>query len=184
MANAFGVPLVINAPIRDGSLRGAGDDLGIPIITYEAGEALRFDEPAIRAGVKGARNLMTHLKMLPPRKSPKRVSESFVAMSSSWVRAPSDGLFRSYFVLGDRISRGDLLGIIDGPLGGSETAVKAPFSGILIGSTNLPLVNEGEALVHLARFDNMDDVETVVDEFRQEMDFPNTTSSVSTAEAE
>lgn len=170
LAQAFGVPLVIDAPIRDGSLRGAGDDLGIPIITYEAGEALRFDEPAIRVGVKGVRNVMTHLNMLPPRKSSKPSPVSFVAKSSSWVRAPADGLFRSNLQLGDRVARGEVLGIIDGPLGGSEIPVKSPFSGIVIGNTNLPLVNEGEALLHLGRFDDIDDVETLVEEFRQEFD--------------
>ena len=170
LAQAFGVPLVIDAPIRDGSLRGAGDDLGIPIITYEAGEALRFDEAAIRVGVKGVRNVMTHLKMLPPRKSSIPKPPTFVAKSSVWVRAPADGLFRSKLHLGDRVSRGDVLGIIDGPLGGSEIPVLAPFAGIIIGNTNLPLVNEGEALLHLGRFDDIDDVESVVDEFRQEFD--------------
>ena len=172
LAQAFGVPLVIDAPIRDGSLRGAGDDLGIPIITYEAGEALRFDESAISAGVKGVRNVMTHLNMLPPRKTGKQKPPSFVAKSSSWVRAPADGLFRIKLQLGDRVSRGDVMGIIDGPLGGSETPVLAPFAGIVIGNTNLPLVNEGEALLHIARFEDIDDVETVVDEFRQEFDGP------------
>ena len=170
LAQAFGVPLVIDAPIRDGSLRGAGDDLGIPIITYEAGEALRFDEPAIRAGVKGVRNVMMHLKMLPPRKVAVPSTPSFIAKSSAWVRAPADGLFRSKLHLGDRVSRGDVLGIIDGPLGGSETPVVAPFAGIVIGNTNLPLVNEGEALLHLGRFDDIDDVESVMEEFRQEFD--------------
>lgn len=170
LAQAFGVPLVIDAPIRDGSLRGAGDDLGIPIITYEAGEALRFDEPAIVSGVKGVRNVMTHLNMLPPRKTTRPKPPSFVAKSSNWVRAPADGLFRSSLSLGDRVTRGEVMGVIDGPLGGSETLVKAPFSGIVIGNTNLPLVNEGEALLHVARFDDIDDVETVVEEFRQEFD--------------
>ncbi|MAR89426.1 MAG: succinylglutamate desuccinylase/aspartoacylase family protein [Pseudomonadota bacterium] len=170
LAQAFGTPLVIDAPIRDGSLRGAGDDLGIPIITYEAGEALRFDEPAIRVGVKGVRNVMIHLGMLPARRVQKPLPQSFVAKSSSWVRAPADGLFRSSLTLGDRVTRGDVLGIIDGPLGNSEIPVQAPYGGIVIGNTRLPLVNEGEALLHLARFDDMDDVETVVDEFRQEFE--------------
>ena len=170
LAQAFGVPLVIDAPIRDGSLRGAGDDLDIPIITYEAGEALRFDEPAIATGVKGVRNVMTHLQMLPPRKSSRARPPSFIARSSSSVRAPADGLFRSNLQLGDRVARGEVLGIIDGPLGGSEIPVTSPFAGIVIGNTNLPLVNEGEALLHLGRFDDIDDVETVVEEFRQEFD--------------
>jgi len=170
MAHAFGVPLVIDAPIRDGSLRGAGDDLGIPIITYEGGEALRFDEPAIKAGVDGVRNVMMHLNMLPPRKKPKKSYDSFVAKSSHWVRAPADGLFRGRVQLGKRVEKGELLGVINGPLGDAEVAVPAPAAGIVIGMTHLPLVNEGEALVHVAHFDAIDDVTNVVEEFQQEMD--------------
>lgn len=170
MAHAFGVPVIIDAPIRDGSLRGAGDDLGIPIITYEGGEALRFDEPAIKAGVDGVRNVMLQLNMLPPRKRPKKSFDSFVAKSSSWVRAPSDGLFRTHAMLGNAVEKDDLLGIINGPLGGEEIPVRSPCSGIVIGITHLPLVNEGEALVHVARFDAMAAVSNVVEEFQQELD--------------
>lgn len=170
MAHAFGVPLIIDAPIRDGSLRGAGDDLGIPIITYEGGEALRFDEPAIKAGVDGVRNVMLHLNMLPPRKRPKKSFESFVAKSSNWVRAPADGLFRSHVMLGKSVERGQVLGVINGPLGDGEIQVPSPYTGVIIGISHLPLVNEGEALVHVAFFEAMDDVTNVVEEFQQEMD--------------
>lgn len=170
MARAFGVPVIIDAPIRDGSLRGAGDDLGIPIITYEGGEALRFDEQAIEAGVNGVRNVMQHLNMLPPRKRPKKSFDCFVAKSSGWARAPAGGLFRTQTLLGHRVEKGDLLGIISGPLGGDDVSVVAPVAGIVIGMTHLPLVNEGEALVHLASFDAVDTVGTVVEEFQQELD--------------
>ena len=53
IAHAFHVPVLLNSNIRDGSLRQVAADRGIPILLYEAGEALRFDEHSIRAGVKG-----------------------------------------------------------------------------------------------------------------------------------
>ena len=53
MARAFGVPIVVNSDFRNGSLRAAAHNLGVPVIVYEAGEALRFDEGAIRAGGQG-----------------------------------------------------------------------------------------------------------------------------------
>ena len=170
MAHAFGVPLIIDAPIRDGSLRGAGDDLNIPIITYEGGEALRFDESAIKAGVDGVRNVMLHLNMLPPRRRKVKSFEGFVAKASHWVRAPADGLFRCHVLLGKRVERGDVIGVVTGPLGDDEIPVVAPAAGIIIGMTHLPLVNEGEALVHLARFDAIEEVHNVMEEFQQEMD--------------
>ena len=37
LANAFGTPVVVNAPIRPGSLRACAADNNIPVIIYEAG---------------------------------------------------------------------------------------------------------------------------------------------------
>merc|ERR1712000_442264 len=50
LAHAFGVPVLLNANLRDGSLRESANDLGVKILLYEAGEALRYDELCIRAG--------------------------------------------------------------------------------------------------------------------------------------
>ena len=58
LAHAFGVPVLLNANVRDGSLRQAVVDRDIPMLVYEGGEALRFDEKAIRAGVSGVFSVM------------------------------------------------------------------------------------------------------------------------------
>ena len=65
LARAFGVPVLLNATLRDGSLREAASELGIPMLLYEAGEGLRFDEVCIRAGLLGVLNVMRALAMLP-----------------------------------------------------------------------------------------------------------------------
>ena len=60
LAKAFSIPVLLNANLRDGSLRQAAVDHGAKVLLYEAGEALRFDELCIRAGVKGTINVMRH----------------------------------------------------------------------------------------------------------------------------
>ena len=72
------------------------------MLLYEGGEALRFNETAIRIGVKG--------------------------------------------ILGD-----------------NEQSVIATYSGVIIGRTNLPIVNQGDALFHIARFDDLEDAETTIE---------------------
>ncbi len=62
---------MMNATLRPGSLRASAVKKDIPILLYEAGEALRFDEFAIRAGVKGVLNVMKHLGMIAPGRVPK-----------------------------------------------------------------------------------------------------------------
>jgi uncharacterized protein len=126
---------------------------GIPMLLYEAGEALRFDEISIRAGVKGILNVMRALDMLPKsRYRAKKPVEPLVARSSAWVRATESGIFRTFAALGARVSRGDVLGAITSPFGDNNVELLSPASGIVIGKSKLPLINEGDALFHIARF--------------------------------
>jgi predicted deacylase len=169
LARAFKVPVIISANLRDGSLRESAAENGIPMLLYEAGEALRFDEVAIRAGVQGIVNVMRMLEMLPAsRRKPKQETGPVVARSSSWIRAADSGILRAMVPLGRRVKKGTLLGVVADPFGEREIQVTAPFSGIVIGRSNLPLVNEGDALYHIARFGDIQEVEASVDEFHEE----------------
>ena len=169
LAKAFGVPVIINANLRDGSLREAVAEHGIPMLVYEAGEALRFDEIPIRAGLKGIVNVMRSLGMLPASRTRRKAApEPFVARSSAWVRAPASGLFRSVCALGSRVKRGEVLGLIDDPFSGQDLTVNAVTSGIVIGRSEIPLVYEGEALFHIARFEDVREVANQVESFHIE----------------
>ena len=52
--------------MTEGTLRAYTTAANKPVILYEACEALRFDETAIRIGMQGIVNVMTELAMLPP----------------------------------------------------------------------------------------------------------------------
>ena len=167
LARLFGVPVLINAVLRDGSLREATAARGIPMLLYEAGEALRFDELSIRAGVQGILNVMRGLDMLPPARGRKRASrDPFVARSSSWVRAPASGIFSGAVSLGAHVKKDEHLGTITEPVGDAESVIRAPLGGIVIGRSNLPLVLEGEALFHIACFEDLREVAEQVEEFQ------------------
>ncbi len=170
LAKAFRSPVILNADLRDGSLREAAANLGVPVIVYEAGEALRFDELAIRAGVRGVLGVLRELGMLGgakrSRKARQGQPEAVIATSSQWVRAPQSGILRSPRPLGARVEKGEGLGWIADPLGDNEIAVESPTAGIIIGKVNLPLVNEGEALYHIARFGEPDMAAEAVERFQ------------------
>lgn len=175
LARAFGVPVLLNSILRDGSLREAAAEKGIPMLLYEAGEALRFDEFSIRAGVKGVINVMRSLEMLPRlRQLPRKPApEPFIARTSSWVRAIDSGILRNTTPLGVRVKRGDTLGIISDPFGTRESTVEAPAGGIIIGRTSIPLANEGEALFHIARFHDVREVAAHVEAFQTKHAVPD-----------
>jgi len=170
LAEAFGVPVILNSQIRDGSLRGAASDVGMPMLLYEAGEALRFDELSIRAGVRGTLSVMRELDMLPRSRKTRRI-EPFVANSSAWVRAPASGVMHNAARLGSRVKKDQTIGVITDPSNMfDETGVNVtvPYSGLVIGRTNLPLVNEGDALFHIARFEDSIEVASQVEVFQAE----------------
>lgn len=159
MARAFSIPVIVNSGLLDKSLRSEAGRQGIPVITHEAGEALRLDEKCVVAGVRGVINVMRGLDMLPARRSRTARSEPYVANSTRWIRAPTDGLFRPLVRLGATVRAGDLLGTVSAPFSSDEEVMHAPFDGIVIGINRLPPVNEGEALFHLARFGEVEAVE-------------------------
>jgi len=49
----FSIPVIITAGLIENSLRFEAGKRGIPVITYEAGEALRLYEGSIVTGVRG-----------------------------------------------------------------------------------------------------------------------------------
>ena len=159
MARGFAIPVIIDSGLIDRSLRAEAGRIGIPVITYEAGEALRLDERAIVAGVRGVTNVMRTLDMLPSRRSRAARAEPYVANATSWFRSPADGLFRPLAKLGAHVQKGDALGVVSAPFSSDDTVLAAPFEGIVICVNRLPLVNEGDALFHLARFVAASDVE-------------------------
>lgn len=169
LAEAFNVPVLISPELRDGSLREAAAEQGMPMLLYEAGEALRFDEVSIRGGVKGIVNVMRTLGMLPEsRRKPRKPLTSVLARSTLWVRAGGSGILRALIPLGARVKKNTLLGVVADPFGEKEMHVLSPCSGIVIGRTNLPLVNEGDALYHIARVEDVAEAEQQVDEFQEQ----------------
>jgi predicted deacylase len=158
LAKAFGVPVLIDSSVRDGSMRGAVTDLGVPILLYEAGEALRFDELSIRAGVKGVLNVMRHLGMLNKGRARASIVEPFVARQSGWTRATESGFVSHEKQLGDFVEKGDALATIKDPFGKVLDVVKSHAKGVIIGKQNIPLAQEGEAMYHIAYFHKPGDV--------------------------
>ncbi|MCE0495415.1 succinylglutamate desuccinylase/aspartoacylase family protein [Vibrio salinus] len=152
LAEVFGVPVLINSVLRDGSLREAATEKGTRILLYEAGEALRFDELSIQAGVRGVKNILMNLGLLRKHRSKKRKIEPFVANKSEWIRAAGSGFVNEFTHLGEQVEKGQILAEINSPLGDLIQTVISTRSGIVIGKQKIPLVQEGDALFHIAYF--------------------------------
>ncbi|GLS90297.1 deacylase [Psychromonas marina] len=176
LAKVFAVPVILHSNLLDGSLRESAVKNKTKVLLYEAGEALRFDDFSINAGIKGIENVLRHLKMMPQRRSKRKLAEPYIANSSGWLRANASGVVKHLVTLGDQVTCGDRLAEIGSPYGEILGVVCALRSGILIGKQNIPLVQEGEAMFHIAYFKEDDEtiaehIETVQDSLLPEDEF-------------
>ncbi len=169
LAEAFRVPVIINASIRDGSLRQAVAEKGIPFLLYEAGEALRFDEVAIRAGIRGILSVMEAIGMLRRIRARKAVIEPLIADATTWIRAPASGILHMNVPLGAKVGKNKKIGEIADPFSGHEVAIESPVSGMVIGRLNLPLVHQGDAVIHIARIERLAGIEPVIADFKEDI---------------
>jgi len=169
LARAFNTAVIVNASLRDGSLRGYALEKNIPVLLYEAGEALRFEKNAVRAGVRGIMNVLGALEMIK-RTVKRRPHVTVEAESSHWVRAKRSGLIRDAAELGQKVAAGDRLAHLSDMLGDEETEVLATREGVVIGRTNLPIANEGDALFHVAEFDNAEKAGKTVERFEASLE--------------
>ena len=167
LARAFGAPVISEINATKGSLRAHANKQKIPFMTYEAGEAMRFDESAIRLGTKGVINVMKHIGMLSTTsgkafKNPK----TFIMKDTRWVRSPTSGISHSTTKLGQHVKKGEKLATIQDPFGaGSDIPVEAPFEGVVVSVNNLPLVYEGVSLFELAAFEKLSQAATHIEDW-------------------
>jgi uncharacterized protein len=147
LANAFRAPFTIDAPFRPNSLRKEASRKGKNIIVYEGGESLRFDQQAIEEGVAGTLRLMKFLNMIDWAPEPNE--ENRVIWSTSWIRARNAGLFQSNVKCGQLVHKGEWVGTITDPFGEFKEQVVASETGYVIGLNNIPVINAGDALMHL-----------------------------------
>jgi predicted deacylase len=147
LAAAFGAPVMLHARIRDGSLRHAARERGATVLLYEGGEAWRFDEWAITAAVDGVRRVLAALGMVDPVEP--ATEPSVECRQSGWVRARHTGFLHLDVELGQRVTDGERLGSMSDSFGRTLRLVRADRTGIVIGRTEAPVVNGGDAVVHI-----------------------------------
>jgi predicted deacylase len=152
LANAFAAPFTLDTPFRPNSLRKEAAKHGKNIIVYEGGESLRFDNHAIEEGIAGTLRMMRHLKMIDWASEPKEKNR--VIWNSSWIRAKHAGLFQPNVMCGQLVHKGEWVGTVTDPFGDFKEQVISPETGYVIGLNNSPVINAGDALMHLG-MDNL-----------------------------
>ncbi|WP_157041910.1 succinylglutamate desuccinylase/aspartoacylase family protein [Nitriliruptor alkaliphilus] len=148
-AVAFGAPFVLDAKLRPGSLRAAAGDLGVPVLIYEGGGPSRFDPDPIDVAERGILRVLHRLGMIDQAPAPAH-GHPMVLHESRWLRAERGGILELHVRPGERVEAGQPLWDTVSPLGEERAVREAAEEGYVIGATTLPLVQPGQAIVHLA----------------------------------
>lgn len=123
--------------------------MALAVLVYEGGEALRFDRPPIEAGVYGVLRVLSEVGMITndPAVAPPSSRES---RESRWVRARRSGILQLESPLGADVAKGETLGTIYNSFGKRQATIKSPLDGVVIGRSEAPVVNRGDAVAHIA----------------------------------
>lgn len=149
LAKAFGVKYCIEKTMIDRSLRKIAFSMNIPTIVYEGGESVRLDGLSIAQGMRGIKNVLRTLDMLPKPQKEDAV-EQILCTKTTWLRSPYSGIFIWSISSGNYVEKGEVIGEISDPYANKKVLVKAKKSGHLIGHNNASVVNQGDALFHIA----------------------------------
>ena len=148
LASIFNAPFFFASKLISGSFRKAAFKMNKPIIVYEAGESMRFDEFAMEIAINGIKNVLHSFNMLPKLESSKETTKIHFD-TTKWIRASRAGMFIPKISNGVAIKKGDVLGMLTDTIAKNSVKVKAPLDGYVFCINHQAVVNQGDALFHI-----------------------------------
>ena len=155
LAKAFGSHVIIDKESPSGTLRRAAKEAGTPSITVEMGEAHRFQRAVIEPALEGVRSVLAEFGMLETETVTWPGWQTIIRGSAekTWIRADVGGLVEMHANRGELVYESEPIATITNPFKTSNVVVEAPFTGLLVGSLENPLVYPGNPLCHLVKLD-------------------------------
>lgn len=147
LARQYQAPFTLQKSAINKTLRKEAKKMGIPILVYEGGEALRLDGYSMEKAISGLKRLMHKQDML--EEEPFQDHECIHIPRSGWVRASIAGLFEWKKSSGQKVNKNEPIGYIRDPYGLHEAVVESKKTGIIVGHNNSPVVNQGDALFNI-----------------------------------
>ena len=155
LAMAFGTNVVIDSKGPSGSLRGEASEAGVPTITIEMGEAHRFQRDLIDEALAGVESVFAEYGLFEdlPVRWPGWRTIIADRTEKTWIRADAGGIVDMHFERGALVYEGDRVCTITNPFKNDNTIVRSPFTGLLVGVLENPVVYPGNPLCHLVELD-------------------------------
>jgi predicted deacylase len=153
LANAFASNVILAGQGPDGTLRREATVAETPTITVEMGEAHRFQRGLIDRALDGVRSVMAEFGMREEEMVHWPGWRTVIDDSDekTWLRSDVGGLVDMHYERGALVYEGDAICTIADPFRADRVTVEAPFTGLLVGVLENPLVYPGNPLVHLVK---------------------------------
>ncbi|MFB6079714.1 MAG: succinylglutamate desuccinylase/aspartoacylase family protein [Haloferacaceae archaeon] len=155
VARAFGSTVIIDGEGPSGALRQEASAAGVPTITIEMGEAHRFQRPLIDEALEGVESVFAEFGLLAERavRWPGWRTVIRNGDEKTWLRADAGGIVDMHYERGALVHEGDRICTITNPFKDDNVSVEAPFTGLLVGVLENPVVYPGNPLCHLVKLD-------------------------------
>jgi len=156
LALAFGTNVIIAGEGPEGSLRREATVDGVPTLTVEMGEAHRFERDLIDRALEGVRSVFAEYGLHPQEavRWPRWRTIIEDRAEKTWLRADAGGIVEIHFERGDLVHEGERICTITNPFKADATTVEAPFTGVLVGVLENPVVYPGNPLCHFVKVDD------------------------------
>ena len=140
--------IIVHNKGKDGTLRSAAAQLGIPSITVEVGNPQLFQRKLIRFSLVGIHNILSYLNMIPA--DPDEPQETpVICRKSQWIYTDVGGLLNIPVEITQRVERKQLIGRVHNVFGDLVKKFFAPEAGIVVGKSTNPVAQSGARVVHL-----------------------------------
>lgn len=156
MAKVFGAELIqVETEAYEGgkTCRSIAVDHGIPGIVPEIGGESHFNPEYVEITYRGLKNIMIDLGMIQGKvKLPKKQVVIKWAADNNKIsaRAPKGGVHLTKVKIGDRVKRGDVVGVIYSPRTFEEIAkVTSPQDGLVFSIDENPIVVAGQSVMRI-----------------------------------
>ncbi|RIV43891.1 succinylglutamate desuccinylase/aspartoacylase family protein [Flagellimonas pelagia] len=129
------------------TMRAYAISKGVKSITLEYGNPQVYQQDMIERGTKGVTDLLKWLGFtqgtvtVPPARN--------VCSKSYWIFTQKGGYLDVLVDLGQKVKKGDPIGILKDPFGEVVEEVNAPEDGIVIGKSSNPVNISGGRVIHL-----------------------------------
>ncbi|WP_122087925.1 succinylglutamate desuccinylase/aspartoacylase family protein [Halalkalicoccus subterraneus] len=155
LARAFASNVIIAGQGPEGTLRREASDDGVPAVTIEMGEAHRFQRDLIDEALVGTESVFAEYGLRPGARVrwPGWRTVIHDDLEKTWIRADSGGIVDMHHQRGALVHEGTPICTITNPFMTENDTVEAPFTGLLVGVLENPVVYPGNPICHLVELD-------------------------------